>query len=65
MSLGHWSGFLMLSETEWPGTKEVQDINEAELEIKGSVLAVATTPFFVMVPLEKYSCWRKLCRQYA
>ena len=57
--------FLMLSEAEWPGTNKVQDMYETELEIKGSVLAVATTPFFAMMQWEKYSSWRKLCREYA
>ena len=57
--------FLMLSEGEWPGAKEVQHIDEAQLEIKGSVLAVAITPFFAMVQWKKYSSWRKLCRHYA
>ena len=36
--------FLMLPEAEWPSTREEPVINEEELEIKGSVLAVYTSP---------------------
>jgi len=57
--------FQMLHEAEWPSTKEVPVIDETELEIKGSVLAVVTTPSIDMVQWEKYSSWRKLHRLYA
>ncbi|XP_022799869.1 uncharacterized protein LOC111337772 [Stylophora pistillata] len=57
--------FLMLPEAEWPSTKEVPIVDETELEIKGSVLAVSTTSSINMVKWKKYSSWRKLCRQYA
>ena len=40
-------------------------IDEVELEIKGSVLAVSTFPSINMVQWEKYSSWTNLCRQYA
>lgn len=57
--------FLMLPEAEWRSTKEVTVIDETELEIKGPVLAVPSTPSIDMVQWEKYSSWRKLYRQYA
>ena len=55
----------MLHEAEWPSTKEVPVIDETEVEIKGSVLAVVTTLSIDMVQWEKYSSWRKLHRLYA
>ena len=57
--------FLMLPEAEWPSTNEEPVINEEELEIKGSLLAVSTSPSINMVQWEKYSSWRDLCRQNA
>jgi len=56
--------FLMSHEAERPSTKDVLVMDETELEIKGSVLAVVTTPSIDMVQWEKYSSWRKLHRQY-
>ena len=39
----------MLPKAEWPSTKEERVINEEELEIKGSVPAVSTSPSINMV----------------
>ena len=47
--------FLVLPEAEWPSSNEEPVINEEELEIKGPVLAVSTSPSINMVQCEKYS----------
>ena len=57
--------FLMVPKAEWPSVEEEPIVDDSDLEIKSSVLAVSTTPAVNVVQWERHSCWSKLCRLYA
>ena len=57
--------FLLQPKVEWPRVEELPVIDEQELEVKGSVLVMSTSPSVCMVQWERYSSWKKLCRHYA
>ena len=48
--------FLMVPEAEWPRVEEEPIIDDSDLEIKSSVLAVSTTPSVNVVQWERHSC---------
>ena len=55
----------MVPEAEWPRVQEEPIVDDSDLEMKSSVLAVSTNPSVNVVQWERHLCWSKLCRLYA